>query len=225
MAKKRKSKYADIQPSPDGPQFPFKITEDMSKEEVDEITQKANQIIITIDDMIHNLVRKRFRILDRDDHEEIVQRCRMWLWERPIPKFDAHRGVKVTTFLYECISRFCGQEVRRIINYNKKDSKINADKPEGYLYECVANDEFVDRKIVAIAKSVVDNPELYMTKSQARAFKKIYNSENGKLKRDIAKDMGYKRPSSLSVRLKTIYEKIGEIDIDGFDGDVDYNDE
>src|SRR5689334_1782889 len=97
---------ADPPASPDanddpasGPQFPFKVDEHTTAVDRESITREVSEILAGVEDMLFQIARKRARgQLDDDGVEEIVQRCRFHLWTHSLPRFDAARGFKITTY-------------------------------------------------------------------------------------------------------------------------------
>ncbi len=83
-----------------GRRFPFRARNAAERKE---IAEKVSGVMVGVEDMLYQLVRKRVQSFMDDDHvQEIVQEAMVWLWQKSLPKYDAWRkpAVKVSTFLF-----------------------------------------------------------------------------------------------------------------------------
>ena len=63
--------------------FPYKAT---TLEDAQRINVEVSSVLNSIENLLYQRVRKRARgQIDEDQIQEIVQRCRIWLWEKSLP--------------------------------------------------------------------------------------------------------------------------------------------
>ena len=86
-------------------------------------------------------------------------------------------------------------------------------------------DGSLDRRIEALSQEIMLHPEKYLTSAQVTAFRQVVDSETGEMKKDIADRLGYERASSLSMMLRRIYDRLGMIDVEDYQGEIDFKDE
>jgi DNA-directed RNA polymerase specialized sigma24 family protein len=199
-----------------GQQFPFRPKSDADKAR---INAAVSTVMSGIEDMLYKLVRKRVRgSVDEDQVHEIVQKCMIWLWEKSLPKYDGWRTprVKVSTFLFRCAANFINQEVRAFQRRMTAKKRVHLMDPEMMIQTLHSQDTHLDDRIASVADDVLANPEKYLTAAQVKVFKKI-TSNRGEMMKDMATTLGYQRPSSLSMMMRRIRERILEIDIEGHD--------
>jgi len=171
--------------------------------------------------MLYKLVRRRVRsLLDEDQINEIVQKCRIWIWQKSLPKYNTTFGVKVSTFLYRCAVNFINQEVRAILRRANSRRRIILVDPEVMIQTVQAPSSITDRKIALVAQDVQQHPEKYLTAAQVHVFKTIMDNP-GVMKKDLAARMGYERPSSLSMMMRRIRERIVAISVEDFEPNED----
>ena len=195
------------------PKFPFKPC---NAEDSSRINQEVSAILAGIEDLLYQRVRKRSRgQLDEDQVQEIVQRCRIWLWEKSLPKYDAHRvpHVKVSTYLYQCADNFIKQELRSAVRRHISRKKMTYVDPDLMLHTVHAQDTHLDDRIAVVAGDVLKHPGKYLTTAQVAVFEAMINSP-GVLMKDLAKRLGYQRASSLSMMMRRIRERIAQIDVE-----------
>jgi DNA-directed RNA polymerase specialized sigma24 family protein len=178
----------------------------------------CDQALHCVNDMIYKQVRDRHSSgLDDDTVNEIVQACRIWLWEKSLPRFDSERGVKLTTFLYRCISNFINQELRKMARHSRGcisvdsiDMALMAPDPSTLT---TANIDILEgRAALRAADDILEHPDHYMTAAQAEVFRFMQANPHMSMK-DMARALGYRRPSSLSMMVKRIRERITSVDI------------
>ena len=196
-----------------GRRFPFRASRRNMRPEVHEAISK---ILTGIDNLMYQRVRIRSRgLMDEEMIQETVQRCRIWLWDKSLPRFDAWRKpkVKVSTYLYICADNFIKQELRALLRSRSSTQKLTYIDPQTIRETVLSKDCAMDDRIVAVAEDVMDHPERYLTGTQVRVFKAIIDSPS-MLMKDLAVVLGYQRPSSLSMILRRIKERIAEIDVE-----------
>ena len=199
-----------------GLQFPFRPKDDTDNLR---INAAVSTVMASVEDMLYKLVRKRIRgSVDEDEVHEVVQKCMIWLWERSLPKYDAWRvpGVKISTFLYRCAANFISQEVRAFQRRQMTKKRVHLMDPEVMIQTLRARDTRLDDRISAVADDVLAHPAKYLTAAQVKVFKKVTDN-SGEMMKDMATTLGYQRPSSLSMMMRRIRERLLEIDIEGHD--------
>ena len=196
-----------------GKRFPFRAR---TKAEQPLINALVSDALDGVERMIRSLVRRNCQSgrFSEHDIEDIVQMCRIWLWERSLPKYDAWRmpRVKLSTFLYRCVANFVGQEVRRRLNGRPTPISLT-DAMSNCLLDQDQPDPMVDdRRIEQIAKYIMAHPEEYFTPIQTRVFKALLANPHTK-REDLATQLGYTRASPLSMLFRRICDKIMALDI------------
>ncbi|MCL2646039.1 MAG: hypothetical protein FWD61_03420 [Phycisphaerales bacterium] len=178
----------------------------------------SDAILRSVESMIYKIIRRQAGGYDEEIIQELAQAVRISLWQYSIPRYDPSRGVKISTFLYSCIFRKVRSEIRSI---NKKQ-KRQQDRETRPLHNSIApaRDTRQDRKIESLADAIVADPEKFMTRHQAEVFRAIVGGHDTK-KQDIATQLGYARPSSMSMILQRIRDAIADIDIESWDGSVE----
>lgn len=203
-------------PKRSGRKFPYRAR---TGEDQKAINVQVSAILTGIEDMLYQLVRRRVQqTVDEDRVQEIVQRCREWLWLRSLPKYNAWRGVKVSTFLYRCAGNFINQEVRGISRQQQSPARVASVDPEVMHQTMYSPDQSLDRRVERVATEVLRNPQKYLTESQVTVFRAITDNPGTQMK-DLAKQLGYQRASSLSMMLRRIKERIVDISIEDFGDD------
>jgi hypothetical protein len=207
-------------PRPRGVKHPFKAR-DTTHEAV--VSANVSDVLHGVENMLYLLARSQARKRLRE-HEisEMVQACREWLWKRSLPKYDAHRGVKVQTFVYQCARNFFRQYLRAAARSRKstRRKKIILVNPEHMLYSLRARCESLDNRVAMVADDVMDHPEKFFTEAQVQVFRMLLEHPNIP-KQDLAAMLGYKRASSLSMMVRRIKERIREIDIEDHELDAE----
>ena len=179
-----------------------------------------DKILLGIEDMIYKLVRGALQFpLDENDIVEIVQECRVWLWEKSIPKFDPQRGVKMSTFLYRCASNFIQQRLRSMSRAAAGHHDVTMEQTAA-LAAALEGDDRIEIQVERAAERVMLHPERYFTATQCRVFYAMTDNPNMR-KKDLAVLLGYKRASSLSMMVRRIKERILGLDVESLGGAAD----
>lgn len=201
-----------------GIQYPFKAE---TPADQSRINGEISRVLDGIEDMLYQLARKRAKgQLDDDQVHEVVQKCRIWLWQKSLPKYDAHRErpVKISTFLFRCAANFIKQEMRSVMRHRVSRHRMNYIDPDLMLQTLQAQDTHLDEKIQAVAEDVLEHPEKYLTGAQVEVFQTMIQNP-GMLMKDIAKKLGYQRASSLSMMMRRIRERLCQIDVEDHEPD------
>jgi DNA-directed RNA polymerase specialized sigma24 family protein len=201
-----------------GRRFPYKAR---NAAEQGAINQKISDVLISVDDMLYRMARRRAGVgLDDQAIQEIVQRCRSWLWQKSLPKFDAwrERKAKVSTFIFRCARNFVNQEVRSLVRARESPKRIHNIDPELLVHVVQGSDLAFDRKIEVVSRHVHKNPEAYFTPVQCQVFKAVTENPGVPMK-ELARRLGYQRASSLSMIMRRIRERVMEIDVEDFEFD------
>jgi hypothetical protein len=195
-----------------GKKFPFRAK---TKAEQADINAQASVILSRVDNMIFDIARNVLpKDVDDDAVLEVVQRCRIWLWQKSLPKFNAWRGVKVSTFLHKCATNFIRQEKRAMTRRRHITQTLDA----AFLDSLDARqeeDRIHDRQIEALSLDIMANPSEYMTPSQVTVFLAVVNNPEQMMK-VLAQSLNYRRASSLSMIKRRIRERLASIDIEEF---------
>lgn len=131
------------------------------------IREACSQALSDVDRMLHQAVRRRMSHLQHEDHEDAVQQVRVKLWAG-LANYDAsRRGVKWSTFAHAVIQRSVSHVARSIARAANKTPRkgrplttVSLDSPAAR--GLAGADQSTDRRIEAIAKDVLANPEKYL---------------------------------------------------------------
>ena len=199
------------------PVYPYRAT---SPEHQLQINREVSEILSGVNDMLYELGRKRLKsVADEDTIQEMVQECRKWLWQKSLPKYNSALGVKPSTFLYQCARNYFRQEVRSLMRRRQSRRRTVLVDPE-LLYESLPHDGgYLDAKITSLAEAIHEHPERFLTASQVTVFQTIVNNPGVPMK-DLARQLGYQRASSLSMMMRRIRERICQIDVEDYEPEV-----
>jgi DNA-directed RNA polymerase specialized sigma24 family protein len=204
------------EPTPD---FPYHNITDPA------VQRAAMDVITSVEWMIVRCVRQLGIKPSNIHYDDIIQKCRLHLLNRSLPQFDRTKHTKISTFLHVCINRYVLQERRRLDRVRENTFVIRFDD---YAPEDLTLDEFrpgrderLSGAIEAASDDVHAHPEKYMTSRQAEVFRAVTTAEPGEKLQDIAKQLGFSRPSSLSIIMRRIRERIVEqVDIEGLPAEL-----
>ncbi len=190
------------------------------------MNRKISFILRKVDDMLYDLVRQRQKEvnLSGPDVEDIVQECRIHLWQKSLPHYDAHRQphTTISTFIYRCAYNFINQELRSRCRHKSSKKRLVLLKHDVVISQTsdrsnTENNNISDRQIEELARKIRKNPEKYLTPRQVEVFKKVMDSPSGTLMKDLAASLEFERSSSLSMMLQRIKEKISNMDLNDVD--------
>ncbi len=123
----------------------------------------------------------RTRLPGRADADDIAQQVRIAIWTKTLPRFDSHRGVKVTTFLIRCIPDLISNEVRK----GGKRRMPSEPLPWG----AAAPDESLDHEIEQLAELIRAHPDRFFKRSEPKVIKRLLAGESPAA---IARSLGIK---------------------------------
>jgi len=182
-----------------------------------QLNQEISQILSSVDDMIYKQARSmskgKGRGVDESQIQEIVQKCRIWLWEKSIPQFNPARHTKMSTFLFTCIANFMRQEFRSITRRKFGRRQLMFVNPDIFRQMPQSRDFVLDGKIRELASDVIEHPEKYLSKTQVQVFCTMRDNPR-MLMKEIATKLGYQRASSLSMMVRRIRNKIAQVAIE-----------
>lgn len=138
----------------------------------------------------------------REILEDEVQLARVHLFEYSLPRFDATRHSKVTTFACACIAHFFMCRARSEMRKRRRTRSSNI------LDYLPSPSTGSDRQIEQLAEQIRANPENYMSKRQAEVFVAIQARGDTQELRQIAREVGYANPSSISMIQQRIRQSI-----------------
>jgi DNA-directed RNA polymerase specialized sigma24 family protein len=196
-----------------GRKHPFKARTVAERET---LNAEISRVLVGVDNMFYDIARGQLPTnTDWDTIEEIVQKCRMWMWKKSLPKYNAWRRpkVKVSTFLHKCATNFIRQERRTLMRRQRphQGALRQSNLDVNYGGDCTVEFD-IDRKVEALANDIIAHPEKYMTASQTAVFKAVVNNPDTMMK-DLATQLQYARASSLSMIKRRIRERLANIDI------------
>lgn len=195
--------------------FPFKITPDMPHDEQKRRRDAMGEAIWGCRAMIRGYIRKQFRYDDNrhvdkiDDIESFIIRQLL----ASLPKYDARRGAKISTFIYFTMTEAAVGWVRhtKTKRFKRNAHKQLTDEITVHLTHVRHDGE---EKIEAISDDIMAHPERYMTTRQAAIFKAYADPKNhGILLGDLSKKLGYATQASLSMLIARLRDRLSRIDL------------
>ena len=170
-------------------QFPYRAATTAEQPAVD---AAIGVVLTSVDRMLHKLARDRLPpSTSRADLEDAVQDTRIHLWRYALPRFDRTRRTAVTTWCFECSRNFLRDAARRIKRERQR-------RPQKLPVLLAAPDNGNDRAIQALAERVHQQPEQFMSRTQAEVFRAVEGRGDRQI-RDVARDFGYAQASSVSI--------------------------
>jgi DNA-directed RNA polymerase specialized sigma24 family protein len=160
--------------------------------------------------LAHSLNRWNF---DEEMLEDLVQQCMIHLWKQSLPRYDAQRHAKVSTFLHCCAFRYF---YAYMLREHRRQAKQERTCPNECFDSIRANDESHDHKIEAIAEAVLANPEKFLTEQQVEVLRAVTNHPRLS-KIEVSKMLGYRFPASLSQMLRKIRTTLTDLDIESYE--------
>jgi DNA-directed RNA polymerase specialized sigma24 family protein len=208
-------------PVPEGPQYPYLPG---APADVERITAAASQVLEGIQPMLR---RMAMNLTSQNDVEDLVQRCMLSLWEKSLPRYDAWRvpKTKVTSFLHRCALMFMYQDARRRVAARRKHLKaFPCTRKPGHGRDAIRDSHMddvamPDQTIERIALHVLDNLEQYFTRSQVRAMRAVQANPQA-LHREVARMLGYRSPSSVSMILTRMRTRLRNFDLEHLRDDL-----
>lgn len=194
--------------------FPFRPENAAERQQ---LRPDVETVLRGVDAMIRSLVRRAQNQFGLDDdqasdmHAAVMER----LWRRSLPNFDAALGHKVSTFLHACACKHIIHQVRTVSRQHRRRCREQLSPSTAIdrnLSLAVAPQDVSDRRIEAVARQVIQDPERYLTPWQAQVLRTLLEHPHAQ-KQEIARMLGYERASSLSTMLLRIRERITEIDL------------
>jgi hypothetical protein len=184
---------------------------------IDETLRAHHGIIVSV-----ALKAGHRRDYDRATIDELVADAMVHLTRYAAPRFDATRGVKVSTFLHHCSSMFAIQWTRAesCRRARSREVLLGEDRLADILAVKAAPDTSLDARIERVAAFVLKHPERYLTPTQVQVFRAILEAPPGTQMTDVAKRLGYKRDGSLWIVKRRIFDRIAEISIEDFEDDA-----
>jgi DNA-directed RNA polymerase specialized sigma24 family protein len=145
--------------------FPYRA---LTPTEQHSINREAGKILAQVDPALRKMIRKR--LPGRADADDIAQQVRIAIWNKTLARFDAYRGVKVTTFVIRCIRDLISNEVR-------KGGKQKV-AMEALPWSAEAPDESLDHEIEQLAELIRAQPERFFQRSKPEVLKRLLAGES-----------------------------------------------
>jgi hypothetical protein len=206
------------------PATPAQIGPERAAQEQREVNANVSLILSGTEDLLYSIAWKMLGkyVTTAADVDDVVQKCRVWLWKYALPRYDAHRipRVKPSTFIFFTVNRWMMGEsrtIRRRWDHPQHRSGTSPDRHHAggadALAAIIAPDCSLDRAIEAVAADVRACPEKYLTHIQCRVFKAVQASPKITMTA-LARELGYHQLSSLCIIVKRIHQRIRDIDIE-----------
>ncbi len=145
-----------------------------------------------------------------DTLDDLIQRCIIHIWQHSLPRYDTREGTKVTTFIHYCAFNYFRLHMTR--TYRRAQSEAES-APDEEFAERVAPEDGADHKIEELARSIIDNPEFFLTSVQAEVLTTIVNHPRLKMQ-EVAKMLGYTSACTLSHIMQRIRKRITDLDVE-----------
>ncbi|MGC4031464.1 MAG: sigma factor [Tepidisphaeraceae bacterium] len=194
------------------PVYPYAGNDTATREAIDAVLRG-------VENMIRDEVRKYFPGADAADRDDLAQKVRVHLWSYSLPRFDASKGAKVSTFCCVCI-RF------KLLGLQPKPPRPGAKylrrKPKPLRLNLMADDDLHagdqthDRAIEELARAIIANPEQFgLSSTQIGVLNAVIAAPPDTRTMDLARQLGYANPSSLCSTIVRIKERLTEVDFFG----------
>jgi DNA-directed RNA polymerase specialized sigma24 family protein len=174
--------------------------------------------LVCVDDMLVDMAKRINRVafhLDLAEVDDLVQDCRLKLWQHSLPRYDLHSRpfTKVSTFVHACARSFYYREfartARRISRFAAHDALDIHDEAADLF---VSPHGVQDAQIEKLAERVLSNPWAYLTDRQTEVVLTVADNPE-MMKKDLAVMLGYDCPGSLSTIMKRICERLITLEV------------
>jgi RNA polymerase sigma factor (sigma-70 family) len=118
-----------------GRRYPF-VAE--TPEEAEVVSRECGRAINSTDRMLRGIIN-RYAPIGMKWHcrEDLAQDCRMHLWKSSMAKFDAHKCIKLSTFMHVCMVNYV---TNRLITYrNQVNRSMSGKVPSTILFSQVGD--------------------------------------------------------------------------------------
>lgn len=150
--------------------FPFRAAR---PEEEDEVREAIGQAIEGVEGMLWLLARQTLRRLGGEaDIEDEVQQCRLHLFTYSLPRFDASRHSKVTTFARSCIANFFARSARNEMRKRYRRRRVYT-IPSDSLDRQPTSSTGSDRPIERLAGQIMAQPEAFLNPRHAAVLQEL----------------------------------------------------
>jgi DNA-directed RNA polymerase specialized sigma24 family protein len=185
--------------------YPYSALNDAERAE---IRCETNAILLSIDPMIKNIVRRRMPKASAADRADVCQDVRWHIASYSLSKYDAYRNTKVSTFLHRCIANVAYEA-------NDRWQRQRNSFPSPLLDEtAISSDTLHDRAIEALADIVLHSPEtLGLTAGESRIVRAMTAAGPDTQNQTVARELGYAQPSTLSMVLQRARNRLRRIDL------------
>ncbi len=173
----------------------------------------AGPILSSVESMIFKIVRVHAGpYLCNDDLQEIVQEIRIGMWIDALPRFDAWRGVRLTTYLYKCINNSAINHLRRL-NRHARSPEYAVRSPNSVLDRLPAPDAACDPAVEDTARRFFRQAADQLTAKQVAVLRFIGDNPGVPMNK-IAAMLGYKQQRTLSMLVKRMRDVVSELPIE-----------
>lgn len=198
-------KYSIPQPPVDGPQYPYRVTDDMSPAEVKKVRDAIAIVIEETDGMVVRIAMDWFRNRKRHELDDIISEMVLYALKYTLPGYDASQGTKVSTYLYGGYVYGASLAYRNRKRQYAKNAKVAAAIMDKERY----NTSYIDTDYVYdIAAELVSHPEKYFSGIVSK-YIRDYHGDN--VKRS-GKDYG--DPSSISRARKYVADLVSSMSVE-----------
>lgn len=194
----------------DRQRFPYRVFNPDDPAEVERQRQAIGDLLIEHDRLINKAVHSATHRYNRADHEDICQYVQMHLFRYSLPRFDATKGTKVTTFMYQCAWRLALQ--------GAKPKKL-AIKASTNIYWGAIADRAADRQSTPydpayrLADRILTNPRNYMGRGPARVLTALIDMQAAPGEYSaVAERLGFANVCSISTALCRMRELVSRLD-------------
>lgn len=163
--------YDIPQPPVDGPQYPYRITDDMSPAEVQKVRDAIAVVMEKTHDMLVSVAMRCFRNMRRHELDDIISDMVLHALRYSLPGYDTSQGTKVSTYLYAGYTYGAMEAYKNRKKRYAKNAKVTAAGIDKEWYNTSYNDTDY---VYGIAEELVNHPEKYFGKVTAKYIRDLH---------------------------------------------------
>lgn len=199
------NKYNIPQPPVDGPQYPYRVTDDMSPADAEKVRDAIAVVIAETDDMVVGIAMNWFRSRERHELDDIISEMVLYALKHVLPNYDVTKGTKATSYLYQGYTYGAMQAHQKRKKSREMDAKVTA---AGIDKERYNNSHSDTDYVYGIAEELVNHPEKYFNGSTAKYLRALHGDTD---MRDC-KDYGH--PTTISRARNSVYALVSDMSIE-----------
>jgi len=168
--------------------------------------EEADRILRSIEAMIWSII-SGFHGLEHEDKNDLKQDILCYVYQDLMPKYEANRGAKFSSFAYKCIVNYLR---RRMYVRNREEMAIASAAPEYYdRFACGVKTPsaiLATEKINSLMELLKRKKQPFSTKE--KVIIAVLHDNTDITQREISQIMGYKHPSAVSMIVSRMRKKM-----------------